>query len=104
MGRNAMAKLSFPKIAVRPKEWIGALIPEHLGDLFVLATVAVFGIGIAMLWFFAWLPSSEVPPTVIPERIQVFSEEELDRLVGVLEARTEASTAPVAPPGRDPFR
>lgn len=80
------------------------LIPEHFGDLFVLTLIAVFALGAVFFFLFAWLPVSENPAPQKLERIPFFSDDELMQIVKILKAREEASTAPVTPPARDPFK
>ena len=81
-----------------------ALVPEHLGDISLIALVAAFGMGLMLFWFLAWVPVSEPLSEWHQEQIPFFSDGELNALIETLDARTEASTAPVVPPARDPFR
>ena len=83
---------------------IAAIVPEHFGDVFFLFLIAALATGAAFFWLFAWLPSNEIIAPPQHERIPLFRDEELEEIVDILEARTEASTAPVVPPTRDPFK
>lgn len=88
------------------RDRLAVLVPEHFGDLFTSALVFAFAIGAALFWFFAWLPANESPTQrEAPRIVPFFDEDELRAIVEIIEAREEASTAPVLDtPARDPFR
>jgi hypothetical protein len=79
------------------------VFPEHVGDLFTLGILLVFAIGATLFYFLAWLPTHDVASQDVSGNIQRFSETELQEIIDILEAREEASRAPVIPPERDPF-
>jgi hypothetical protein len=79
------------------------VFPEHVGDLFTLGILLVFAIGATLFYFLAWLPTHDVGSQDVSGNIQRFSETELQEIIDILEAREEASRAPVIPPERDPF-
>jgi len=87
----------------RLKDLPALLFPAHVGDLFTLVILLVFAAGATVFYFLAWLPTHDAPVQEVGGNIQRFSEQELDEIIRILEAREEASTAPVIPPVRDPF-
>lgn len=88
------------------RERIAAIVPEHFGDLFAVALVFALAVGAALFWFFGWLPANTaLPQQVVLKNIPFFNEDELEVTVKIIEAREEASTAPVLDiPSRDPFQ
>jgi len=93
-----------PHQKVHIKDVPGVVFPQHLGDVFVIMMILALAIGAGAFWFLAWLPTNELPVQKPGENLQQFSEEELQDILKILDAREEASKAPVIPPTRDPFR
>lgn len=91
------------KFSLNLGDQFAAIFPEHLGDIFALLLVVVLSSGAVFFWVFAWIPAGEFIVDEPSAGIPVFSEGELTEIVEILEAREEASTAPVEPPPRDPF-
>jgi hypothetical protein len=89
---------------LRLGELLASLVPEHFGDFFFLTIIVALALGATVFWFFAWLPSTESVSIDTEASLPAFSDEELEKIIGILESRTEASTAPVLPPTRDPFK
>lgn len=81
-----------------------ALVPEHFGDFFTIAVMLIIALGAFFFFQFAWLTTTQSLEGEAATQIPFFAEEELNEIVKVLEAREEASTAPVVPPTRDPFK
>ena len=94
-------KKPHPKVHI--KDVPGVVFPQHLGDVFVIMMILALAIGAGAFWFLAWLPTNELPVQEPGENIQQFSEQELQDILKILDAREEASKAPVIPPTRDPF-
>lgn len=92
------------RFRLAPKRAISALVPEHLGDVFSLLLVMALAGGAAIFFLFAWLPTEEEAAAEAQRAIPFFSEDELQEIVKVLDAREEASTAPVESLARDPFK
>lgn len=92
------------KFSFHLRRRLAALVPEHFGDVFFALLVIVMGIGAGFFWLLALLPSSEKPAENASANIPRFIDEELDDIIKILNARTEASTAPVVPPDRNPFK
>jgi len=91
------------KFSLNLGDQFAAIFPEHLGDIFTLFLIVAFTSGAVFFWVFAWIPAGEFIVDEPSAGIPVFSEGELTEIVEILEAREEASTAPVEPPQRDPF-
>ena len=79
-------------------------MPEHLGDIVFLLLVVSLFVGGTLLWMLAWIPTHVAVDENVAKSIPFFVDEELERITDILDARTEASTAPVIPPTRDPFK
>ena len=81
-----------------------ALVPEHLGDFFTIVIVLVMAIGAYFFYQFAWRTTTDPLPGKPVKQVPIFSEDQLNEIIKILEEREEASTAPVVPPARDPFK